>query len=311
MQNVFFDQDHRLRNGWWVLIFLAVLLVCVLGFRGLIPVFKRFGIRSGDWVGVVLFLISMVATWVCTRLRKEPLASVGFNLDRRWAKEIAWGTLLGAGVMLAAAGMTWASGAVRFELDPTRSLMALGYGFYVMTFVALFEENLFRGFLFQRLLDGTGIWVTQLMLALFFAFAHWGNPGMHGATKIWATINIALAAVLLGFAYLRTRSLALPIGIHLGWNWMQGSVLGFGVSGNAGKGWIRPLFQGKPEWLTGGAFGLEASVFGVVAVLIGIALLWKWKGSIDAPAALLRLSLIPNRATPNQPEQESARRLKT
>ncbi|MBL0311741.1 MAG: CPBP family intramembrane metalloprotease [Holophagaceae bacterium] len=285
METIFFDQGHRLRNGWWMLIFMAMMMACILGFRGLIPVLHRVGIRSGDWIEVVIFLISLLATWACTRLRKETLSSVGFHLDRRWAKEIAWRTLLGAGVMLAAAGMAWAAGGVRFELDPARSLKALSYGFYVMLFVALFEENLFRGFLFQRLLAGTGVWVTQLVLALFFAFAHWGNPGMHGATKIWATINIALAAVLLGLAYLRTRSLALPIGIHLGWNWTQGNVLGFGVSGNAGRGWIHPLFQGKPEWLTGGTFGLEASVFGVVAVLIGIGLLWGWKGATPDPTA--------------------------
>ena len=286
MQNVFFNQDHRLRNGWWMLIFVAIMAACLFGFRSLIPVFHRMGIRSGDWVEVVIFLFTLGASWACTRLRNEPLSSIGFHLDARWAKEIAWGTLLGAGVMLAAAGMTWASGGVRFELDAARSLKALGYGLYLYLFVALFEENLFRGFLFQRLLDGTGVWITQIVLALFFAFAHWGNPGMHGATRIWATINIALAAVFLGLAYLRTRSLALPVGIHLGWNWTQGNVLGFGVSGNAGKGWIHPLFQGKPEWLTGGAFGLEASVFGVVAVLIGIAMLWKWKGSSPDSASV-------------------------
>lgn len=283
METIFFNQQRRLRNGWWMLIFIVLIAATGFAFAPVGRGLKHLGV-PGHWLQPAAFIISLLATWACTRLRKEPLSSVGFHLDRRWAKEIAWGTLLGAGVILAAAGMTWATGGVRFELDPARSLRTLSYGGYVFLFGALFEENLFRGFLFQRLLDGTGIWITQLILALFFALAHWGNPGMHGATKIWATINIALAAVFLGLAYLRTRSLALPIGLHLGWNWTQGSVLGFGVSGTAGQGWIHPLFQGKPEWLTGGAFGLEASVFGVVAVLIGIALLWKWKGSIAIPA---------------------------
>ncbi|MBL0211575.1 MAG: CPBP family intramembrane metalloprotease [Holophagaceae bacterium] len=283
MRTAFFNQDHRLRNGWWMLIFIGFVAAAGLVFIPLSLGLKKLGV-SGEWLQPVPFVMTLLATWGCTRLRKEPLASIGFHLDLRWAKEIAWGTLMGAGVMLAAAGMTWAAGGVRFELDPARSLRTLGYGFYVMLVVGFFEESFFRGFLFQRLLDGTGVWVTQLVLALFFAFAHWGNPGMHGATMFWATLNISLAAVLLGLAYLRTRSLALPIGIHLGWNWMQGSVLGFGVSGNAGKGWVHPLFQGKPEWLTGGSFGLEASVFGVAAVLISIALLWKWKGSADVPA---------------------------
>jgi len=286
MRSVFFNEDHHLRNGWWILSFLAMLVAGIAGFRLLIPVLKRLGIPSGDWVIGVVFLLSLVATWVCTRLRKESLASVGWRMNGRWAKDLAWGTLLGGGVMLLAAGLLWAVGGVTWDLDPHRSLRALAIGFLTFVLVALWEENLFRGFVFQRLIAGLGVWPAQLILALFFGIAHWGNPGMHGAIKIWATVNIALAAVFMGLAYLRTRSLALPIGIHLGWNWTQGNVLGFGVSGTTSQpGWIHPIFHGKPEWMSGGAFGLEASIFGVVAVLLGIFLLWRWKGHASADAA--------------------------
>jgi len=288
MHQVFFNADERLRNGWWVLIFLAILAGCMTGFQALlVPVLRRSGVRSGDWVVGVLFLMSMVATWICTRIRKEPLASAGWQLNGRWAKELLWGTLLGGGVMLLAAGLLWAVGGVAWELDASRSLRALSMGFGVFVLVALWEENLFRGFIFQRFVEGLGVWPAQVVLALFFGISHWGNPGMQGATKFWATLNIALAAVFMGLAYLRTRSLALPIGIHLGWNWTQGNVLGFGVSGTTNQqGWIHPVFQGKPDWVSGGTFGLEASIFGAVAVLLGIFLLWKWKGSA-APAATL------------------------
>ena len=286
MNDVFFNADKRLRNGWWVLIFLAMLATCMTGFQMLlVPVLKRSGVRSGDWVVGVLFLMSMVATWMCTRIRKESLASTGWQLNGRWAKELLWGTLLGGGVMLLAAGLLWAVGGVAWELDPARSFRGLSLGFGVFVLVALWEENLFRGFIFQRLVEGMGVWPAQVVLALFFGISHWDNPGMQGATKVWATLNIALAAVFMGLAYLRTRSLALPVGIHLGWNWTQGNVLGFGVSGTTNQhGWIHPIFQGKPDWVSGGTFGLEASIFGAVAVLLGIFLLWKWKGSGAAAA---------------------------
>jgi membrane protease YdiL (CAAX protease family) len=286
MKSIFFDEGRRLRNGWWACLFLAILAAGLSGFQELVaPLLKRVGVRSGDWVVGVLFLITLLATWICTRLRGEPLASAGWRMDRRWAREVAWGTLFGIGVMLLAAGLLWAVGGVTWELDPGRSFRALGLGFGMFTLVALWEESLFRGFLFQRLVAGLGAWPAQLILALFFARAHWGNPGMQGATKLWATLDIALAAVFLGLAYLRTRSLALPVGIHLGWNWAQGHVLGFGVSGTSvSNGWVRPVFQGKPEWVSGGAFGLEASIFGVLAALVGILLLWRWRGSAPAPA---------------------------
>lgn len=278
LKKIFLNTENHLRNGWWVLVFIGFIAVTRLIYGPITKGIKQFGV-STEWLEPAAFIFILFSTWACTLLRKEPLSSVGFQLDRRWIKEIFIGTLLGTGLILAATGMIWAIGGVRFELDAARSLSALSYGFYVFLFVALFEEALFRGFIFQRLLDGAGVWVAQITLALLFAFGHWDNPGMEGATKFWASLDLALGAVLLGLAYIRTRSLALPVGIHLGWNWAQGYLLGFGVSGTDHSGWFQPVFQDKAQWLTGGDFGPEASIFAVIVDLIFIILLWKWKGS--------------------------------
>ena len=151
----------------------------------------------------------------------------------------------------------------------------------MFTCVALFEEALFRGFVFQRMVDGVGVWPAQIAIGLLFAVGHWGNPGnpgMHGTTEVFATLDLALGAIMLGLAYLRTGSLALPIGLHLGWNWTQGHVLGFGVSGFGYTGWFQPVFQGSPQWISGGEFGTESSGFAVLVDLIVIVSLWRWKG---------------------------------
>lgn len=283
VKTIFFNADHRLRNGWWMLIFVGFVVATHFVYTPLVHGLRNLGLAK-EWLEPASFVFILGVTWVCTLLRKEPLSSVGFRLDRRWLKESAVGLVLGMASMLLAVALIWAVGGVHLELNPTRSLGALAYGFYMFAFVALFEETLFRGFLFQRLLDGTGIWVAQIALGLLFALGHWNNPGMAGATKLWATLDIFIGAVLLGVAYLRTRSLALPVGLHLGWNWMQGHVLGFGVSGVALQGWFHPVFLGKAEWLTGGSFGPESSVFAVVADLITLVLLWRWKGSAPASA---------------------------
>jgi membrane protease YdiL (CAAX protease family) len=204
---------------------------------------------------------------------------VGLRLDRRWLRQFGAGTTLGIASLALAAGLIWAFGGVHFELDPNRSALGLVQGLYVFLCVALFEEALFRGFLFQRLAAGVGVWATQILLAVLFSLGHWGNPGMDGLTMLWASAELGLAALLLGLAYLRTRSLALPVGLHLGWNWAQGTLLGFGVSGFDQTGWLRPVFHGQAEWLSGGNFGPEASIFGVVADLVLIGLLWQWQGS--------------------------------
>ncbi|MEJ0085083.1 MAG: type II CAAX endopeptidase family protein [Pseudomonadota bacterium] len=282
LKSLFLNTNQQLRNGWWILIFIAFVVVTRFAYTPLTHGLKDLGVPK-LWLEPAAFLFVLLATWACTRLRKEPLSSVGFRLDRRWFKEVAWGTLSGIAMLLAVVGMIYAIGGVRFELDPARSVGVLLTGLYFFLFVALLEETLFRGFIFQRLLDGIGVWPAQLVLATLFAVAHWGSPGMQGNTEIVAFADLFLGAVMLGLAYLRTRSLALPIGLHLGWNWTQGHVMGFGVSGFDFTGWLHPIFQGQAEWLTGGAFGPESSVFSPLVSLVVIVLLWRWKGSVTAP----------------------------
>jgi membrane protease YdiL (CAAX protease family) len=281
VKSLFFDANRQLRNGWWILIFIAFVAVTRFAYKPVTHGLKELGLPI-LWLEPAPFLFALLATWACTRLRKERLSSIGFRLDQRWFKEMVLGTLSGVGMALVVVGMICAIGGVRFELDPGRSVAALLVGFYTFLIVALFEETLFRGFVFQRMLDGVGIWPAQIALATLFAVGHWGNPGMQGTTEWVAAADLFLAAVMLGLAYLRTRSLALPIGLHLGWNWTQGHVLGFGVSGYDFAGWLHPVFQGKAEWLTGGAFGPESSIFGPLVSLLMIFLLWRWKGSVTA-----------------------------
>ena len=276
-RNLFFGSNDKLRNGWWILIFIAFIAITRLAYKPLTHALKASGLPD-LWLEPMPFLLTLLATWGCTRLRGEPLWSVGLRLDTRWFKEVVAGTLLGIGTAVLVVGLIFAIGGVRFEMDPARSAVTLLIGVYVFLFVALLEENLFRGFIFQRLLDGIGIWPAQIALAGLFALSHWGNPGMQGSTEIVASLDLFLGAVMLGLAYLRTRSLALPVGLHLGWNWTQGHLLGFGVSGVEHAGWWKPVFLDRAEWLTGGSFGPESSIFSPAVSLLMILLLWKWKG---------------------------------
>lgn len=281
MKALFFDSNQRLRNGWWVLVFVALFLVSRVVYAPVSKGLKQAGVPA-SWLEPIRFLFVLLVTWACTRLRGESLSTIGLRLGRRWMSEIGVGVLAGTASMLTIVAMIWAVGGVQIELAPARSVGTLAYGLYLFLCVALFEEALFRGFVFQRLIDGAGVWIAQFALALLFATAHWGNPGMQGLTQIVAMLDLALGAILLGLAYLRTRSLALPIGLHLGWNWAQGHLLGFGVSGFDYSGWFRPVFPGSPEWLSGGEFGPESSVFAVLVDLIVIAALWKWRGTAGA-----------------------------
>jgi len=276
VKKIFFDSNGHLRNGWWILLFIALMVASRFAYTPVSRALQGLGFAA-DWLEPLRFAFLLGVTWICVRLRKEPLSSVGFVLDARWARELGVGTFFGLATALLAVALIWAAGGVRLELNPARSLITMAQGAWMFLFVALFEETLFRGFVFQRLVAGAGPWVAQITLGLLFAAGHWGNPDMHGATFAWATVELFTGAVLLGLAYLRTRSLAMPIGIHLGWNWAQGHLMGFGVSGFAQPGWFHPLLQDRPEWVTGGRFGPEASIFAVLADILLILVVWKWK----------------------------------
>lgn len=138
-------------------------------------------------------------------------------------------------------------------------------------FASVSEELMFRGILFRWLEEFGGSWLALLLTSAFFGAAHLFNPH---ASPI-AALGIALeAGVMLGAAYMLTRSLWLPMGLHAAWNFAQGEVYDIPVSGNPVHGLLRAQLNGPPL-LTGNGFGLEASVIAmVVAMLFGLALLW-------------------------------------
>jgi len=276
MLHWFINDRGALRSGWKVfgffLLLLALIVAATLGQRaiGRPPL-------VGPWLGAAL---GALASLLCVRLEGRSFLGLGFRPGWRWVLECLSGVFGGILLILATALLVRSMDGFHWERTPGIGARQLLAASWPLLGVAFNEELFARGYPFQRLVEGAGPWVGQLVLAGLFALIHWGNPGMHGATKAWATLNIGLAAILLGFCYLRTRSLALPIGLHLGWNWTQGSLLGFGVSGTTEfKGAWTPIFHGRPEWLTGGAFGLEASL--PCALLCGTAILglWRWKGS--------------------------------
>jgi membrane protease YdiL (CAAX protease family) len=283
LRHWFLDPQHRLRNGWWMLIFIACIGLTRVAYKPVAGFLRESGLPE-FWLEPLPFLFSLLAVFLVTRLRRESVASVGFRLDARWFGEAVAGTAIGGLAILVITALIWSVGGVRFTLDPARSVEALSLGLWMFLWVALLEENLFRGFLFQRLIDGAGFWVAQLCFAALFAVGHWGNPGMEDATLVWASLDLALGAILFGIAYLKTCSLALPVGLHLGWNWTQGNLLGFGVSGVEQAGWWQPAFQGLPQWVTGGEFGPEASVFAVLVDVVLIVALWRWRGTAPAEA---------------------------
>ena len=150
-------------------------------------------------------------------------------------------------------------------LGDARSILFVAVTFGIIP--GVMEELLFRGILFRHLEDFGGSWFALALTSGLFGVAHIFNPN---ATAFSSFAIAVEAGVLLGGAYMLTRSLWAPIGIHAAWNFTQGEVYDVPVSGIDGTGLVEAKLSG-PELLSGGSFGLEASVIAlVIATAAGI-----------------------------------------
>jgi len=279
LPSLFLNAERRLRNGWWILIFFGVLAAILLP---LIVSAKS----SGSAVSPIQqAAVVLVASCICQLLRRRPLSELFGRLDITWLRELAWGALAGASMMLVPALLLASLGLVSWQWSPSGSLL-LSSAVRHLAGAAAAEELMFRGFIFQRLIDGLGQWPAQFIVAGYFVLTH--SDGLSGAGELGplAGVNIFLASVMFGLAFIRTRSLAMPFGLHFSANVTQGPILGFGVSGDSQPGLLQSTILGGPAWLTGGAFGLEASVPGLLCVLVAVVVLYRWKPSCEKSPAL-------------------------
>jgi membrane protease YdiL (CAAX protease family) len=275
---IFFDGAGQLRNGWWCLLFYLVLATFVL------PLVIAGRALQVEVTVSAQAIAVLGATVVCQLVRREPLTVITGRLDRRWLREVALGGLAGLGLMAAPAAFLLLGGWVSFSrnaLVPTELAAAA----LDSVTVAVAEELLFRGFVFQRLIAGLGAWPAQVLLAAYFVLTHSSNPNLTGSAGTLALLNIFVASILFGVAFLRTRSLAMPLALHGAANWVQGPLLGFGVSGHEQQGVWSPRSSGAPEWLTGGPVGLEGSLPGLACVLLLTVLLLRWRPRHSPSAA--------------------------
>ncbi len=184
-------------------------------------------------------------------------------------RPLGHGLLVGAGLFTGCVLVLMALGFYRIEgLNPLAFMlpavaMALGSG--------ILEELLFRGALFRILEEWLGSWIALAISSLVFGFMHLINPA---ATVLGAVFISIEAGVLLGAAYMATRRLWLGIGFHVGWNYTQSGIFSGIVSGSdSAPGLLRTSIAG-PVVLTGGSFGLEASLVAfLVCTATGVVLL--------------------------------------
>ena len=245
----------RAKQAGLAFVSLIVVALAIAGSQGLL---KR---TLGDYGAFVLAAIVLLVFALSAKFieRREPTEIAPRTEVGRLLSGFLLGLLLFTAVIvvLGIAGVYHYSGIGSFS--------GVLHGLAFATAAGVIEEVLFRGLLFRILSKAVGTWGALLLTSALFGAAHLGNPG----ATLGSAVAIAVeAGVLLGAAYVATGGLGVPIGVHIGWNFCEGSIFGMAVSGSKVSA---SLFHGSlsgPAVLTGGAFGPENSIVAVILCLL-------------------------------------------
>lgn len=254
----------------------------------------------------------LISIWLAGRfLDRRRFVVFGFHINRNWWIDLGFGLFLGAFLMLLvflvqlSAGWLNITGTFVTHTPQTPFFLAILVPFAAFLAVGFYEELFSRGYQLQNLAEGLNwaslgpqmaILLATVISSAIFGLLHIINPN---ATLI-STFNIFIAGFfLLATGYILTGELAIPIGVHITWNFFQGNVFGFHVSGIAP---ISATFIGieqlGPDIWTGGAFGPEAGLLGLSAMVVGALLtaLWvRWRyGRLELHRRLAQPPEPPN-----------------
>lgn len=265
-----FIVDGGLRPFWRFFLAAVLLLVADLVAGEAVGVaYLTLGHHPGPvaaffWNALATLLAVLAAFKLLTAVfERRPLGSVGLAFHGRWWRELGHGLAVGAAMILIVAGLEWAGGLAQFTFALQPLLRAAALTFLLLLVTAINEELTFRGYPFQRLVESITPVGAIAVASVLFGLVHLGNP-----YHTWfSTANTMLVGIPLAVAYLRTRSLWMPLGIHFIWNFLMGFLLGLPVSGLTFPVSVIAARVHGAAWLTGAEYGPEGGGFATVAIV--------------------------------------------
>ncbi len=288
-----------LRAGWRILLFIGVAVsLAVVG----MVLAAALGLAQAAWmINLVATLAAVGGGVVMLRMVDDrPAAALGLGVGPHALRETGLGLAVGAGSLLLVVGLVVLAGGYAWVPDGgtgAEYAVVLASGLLSFTVAAAVEEVVFRGYAFQALVQGIGPWPTLLLTSVLFAGAHGANPNL----SVFAFANLFAAGIMLGVAYLRTRSLWFVTAMHLAWNWVMSSVLDLPVSGIANDTPLYSSVETGADWWTGGAFGPEGGAAATLAMLLVTAWMLRSRRLDEAPEIRAARPLVDDRLGPAWP----------
>lgn len=309
LNQIFINSAGRLRSGWRVVIFVGVFVLFLMVLTTLARVGFAVSVRAGINFGpflqdlvfrLIMLLSALAAGFICNYgLERLPWRALGLSLHPGWLRDLLVGSAIGIASLALAAAFATACGGLTFTISGSATLVKVGTTLILSALLfiiaALAEEALFRGYPLQTLTRARLVWLAIFLTSVPFALVHLNNPNVVSG---FTFINTALAGVWMAVAYLRTRSLWFPLGVHWAWNWALGSLFGLPVSGITNLA-PYPLLHGidlGPAWLTGGTYGIEGGLAGTVTLIVSTVFIWRTR-LVSATPEMQMLTSQENPAT--------------
>jgi uncharacterized protein len=291
-------KNPAIRKGWLrALVFMAsfcvltllITIPVVIGVAGvtvdqlkqqLFPTLE--GLLTGNYLWLMILLecaISVISVAIFRQwIDRRGLWGTRWSPDGFLGESLT-GLFLGPAILGLAALLMLASGHLEWPdivWDPSSLFVSFG----LMAMIAFSEELVFRGYVLDSLRDSfPNKWVALSISAVLFAAFHFTSPGIY----FLGFVNLILAGFLLGINYVYTKNLWFSFFLHLSWNFFQGPVLGFRVSGLT----LPTLLQAETKgdlFITGGDFGLEGSILTTVVALIAFFVIaWAFERKYNSP----------------------------
>jgi membrane protease YdiL (CAAX protease family) len=302
--------ERRLRAFWRILLQGLLFLLFAVAFASLVGVLPSFSSavdtldptdpnyarQYTDFImnhpvysqlaSLAAFLAFVISIWLAARsLDRRRFADLGLHFNGLWWADFGFGLFLGAllmaGIFLVELIAGWVTITGTFASPRLPFPISISLSLLTFIYVGIQEELLSRGYHLRNIAEGSNhprlgprraLLAGYLISSAIFGLLHLANPN----ATWFSTFNIFVAGLWLGLGYLLTGELALPIGLHITWNFFQGRVFGFPVSGTTNDTSFIAIYQGGPTLFTGGAFGPEAGLLGLLAIFLGALLTVAW-----------------------------------
>ena len=302
MKKIFLNNyQNRLKSGWRILIyfllFFTIFALASLIIQNLISIRIIRSLISF----LIISAIALGTLWLGGRyLDHRKFKDYGFNISRKWWLDFTFGIVLSSFlfciVFLFEKAMGWINLVDYFQNQregyigmPFVIPFIMGLIFYII--VGFYEEILFRAYLITNLSEGLNKGNTiakkaligaYILSTIIFGFFHSGNSNV----TILGVINIILLGLFLGLPYILSGELSMSIALHISWNFFQGLIFGFPVSGEQNNLSIIAIEQGGPQIWTGGAFGPEGGFVVSIVLFVGCGFVLLWFKILKRPMSL-------------------------